>query len=243
MSMLLGIRIFKSRCIRKQGFCDYSGVQSSFEKDFSYDTLITGLNDIQDVSVKVVSCRGVLQEAMNRTPLSAVASKALGEVLVCGLMLGSGLKGEESLQISLVGSKGLKNIVSISDGDLKVRGMVGNPSFTPLSDADLLQVSTASNAQTLLGDGQVQVVRSHPAWKSPMNGIIELQNADIPMNIALYMAQSEQVILSQLRQILDFPSILKFIYKQHFFSFIMLNIFFVPIVLVNFSTFFQSLFP
>lgn len=186
-SMLFSVKKFGSkspRFIRKIISLQDRSTSSYFSSTF--DTLITGLNQYQDISVKVVSCKGVIQEAINRNEFSLQAAKSLGEVMICGLMIGSGLKGEESLQINLVGNKGLKSIMSISDGDLKIRGMVGNPGYS------LPSGEITSQTQDLLGDGQVQVVRNHPAWKSPMNGIVALQNTDISMNIALYMAQSEQ---------------------------------------------------
>jgi len=102
------------------------------------DVLITGLNFNQDISVKVVSCRELIQECIIRNDLSSIAAKALGEVMTCSLMMGAGLKDEETLQINLVGNTGLQNIMAISDGELRTRGLVGKPRFSmalpPLDD-------------------------------------------------------------------------------------------------------------
>ena len=102
------------------------------------DVLITGLNFNQDISVKVVSCRELIQECIIRNDLSSIAAKSLGEVMTCSLMMGAGLKDEETLQINLVGNTGLQNIMAISDGELRTRGLVGNPRFSmalpPLDD-------------------------------------------------------------------------------------------------------------
>ena len=154
------------------------------------DVMITGLNGVQDISVKVVSCREIVQEVLRRNSFTPLAAKHLGELLACSIMMGSGLKGEETQQINLVGIHGLKNIMSITDGDLKIRGMVGNPQFALEDEAgtDSAEVSM----DQLLGPGEIQIVRSHPAWKHPMNGITELRNLSIPLNLALYMAESEQ---------------------------------------------------
>ena len=75
------------------------------------DNLVTGLNGAQDISVKVVSCKGVVQEILRRREMSSLAAKSLGEAIACSLMMGAGLKGEETLQINLVGSGGLQNIM------------------------------------------------------------------------------------------------------------------------------------
>jgi redox-regulated HSP33 family molecular chaperone len=153
------------------------------------DSLVTGLNGAQDISVKVISCKQIVQEIMDRnSALSPLASKHLGEVVACTLMMGAGLKGEETFQVNLVGSKGLKTLVAITDGNLNVRGMVGNPDFQQ-------EVGDATESPTMseiLGEGQIQVVKSHPAWKHPMNGVTELRNAPVAVNLALYMAESEQ---------------------------------------------------
>lgn len=67
------------------------------------DVLITGLNGPQDIMVKVVACREIMQETIIKNDLSPQSGKALGEVLVSTLMMGSGLKGEESLQVGTIG--------------------------------------------------------------------------------------------------------------------------------------------
>lgn len=152
------------------------------------DVLITGLNFNQDISVKVVSCRELIQECIIRNDLSSIAAKALGEVMTCSLMMGAGLKDEETLQINLVGNTGLQNIMAISDGELRTRGLVGKPRFSmalPPMDDDM-------KTRDILGEGQIQVVRNHPSFKKPMNGIVALRDTKIPLNLALYMVESEQ---------------------------------------------------
>ena len=89
------------------------------------DVLITALNGAQDISVKVVSVRELVQETLLRLDLTPQTGKALGELIVSTLMMGSGLKGEETLQVNLVGNSGAKHFMAITDGDLKIRGMCG----------------------------------------------------------------------------------------------------------------------
>lgn len=52
---------------------------------------------------------------MIKQPMSPTAAKALGEVVSCTLMMGSGLKNEESLQVNLVGKDGIRNVMAITD--------------------------------------------------------------------------------------------------------------------------------
>lgn len=79
---------------------DLSRLMSSDAQTFSNgDVLITGLNGPQDIMVKVVACREIMQETIIKNDLSPQSGKALGEVMVSTLMMGSGLKGEETLQV------------------------------------------------------------------------------------------------------------------------------------------------
>ena len=148
------------------------------------DLLLSGLSADMDISVKIVSCRELVQEAMIKQDLSTQAGTALGELMACTLMMGAGLKDDENLQVNFVGDRGLGNLMVITDGELKARGTVMNGRFT--------QYSSAPKMSDLLGEGQIQVVRSHPTWKFPTNGITALRDAKISLNLALYMVESEQ---------------------------------------------------
>jgi redox-regulated HSP33 family molecular chaperone len=89
------------------------------------------------------------------------------------------------IKVNFVGNTGIRNVMAITDGALRVRGMVGNPRFS--NDA-------GENIPTrdLLGEGQIQIVRNHPVWKQPTNGIVLLRDIDISLNLAYYMGESEQ---------------------------------------------------
>ena len=71
--------------------------------------------------------------------------------------------------------------------DLKVRGVVGDPTFTVRGDTSL-----GSAYDLLGGTGQIQVVRNHPSYKRPTNGIVKLRDLSIPLNLGFYLAESEQ---------------------------------------------------
>ena len=103
---------------------------------------------------KCSSCRELVQEHIIRQDLSPQAATALGELLTCGLLMGAGLKDEESLQLNLVSAdrRGLRNIMVITDGELKARGQTGNPRFSA-SSTD----SAPLKMRDMLGEGQVQV--------------------------------------------------------------------------------------
>lgn len=154
------------------------------ESSTTSDLLLTGLNGAQTISVKVVNCREVVQEAILRNDLSVTAATTLGEVMACALMMGAGFKNQETLQINIVGTGGMRNCMAITDGDLKIRGMVGDPRFS---------LAAGASMRDLFGEGgQVQIVRNHPDYKRPQTGIVSLRDASVPLNLAMYMIESEQ---------------------------------------------------
>lgn len=169
---------------------------TSYENDNTKDTasetsdvLLQALSADQDVTVKIVSCRELIQEHMIKQDLSQQAGTALAELTACTLLLGAGLKDEEQLQINLVSaeSKGFRNLMVITDGECRARGQVGDPRFQPV-----VKDGMPVRMRDMLGEGQIQVVRSHPTWKHPTNGIVALRDAKIPLNLGLYLQESEQ---------------------------------------------------
>lgn len=153
------------------------------------DCMVSGLNSAQDIMVRAVSCRETVQETILRNDLSSDAAQKLAEVMASSLLMGAGLKMNETLQVNIVGGdpNRIRNVMVVTDGDLSVRGLVGNPEFKMSSNKPELSV------MDVFGEGgQLQVVRNHPDYKQPQVGIVALRDADISLNIAMYMQESEQ---------------------------------------------------
>ena len=117
MLLLLSLQ---TKSFRRSSFRRLSLFQSLAYSTES-DILVTALNSDQDITVKAVSAKNVVQECIKRLKTSDQAAYALGEILTCSLLMASGIKGEETLQINLVGNRGIRNIVTIVDGELKIR--------------------------------------------------------------------------------------------------------------------------
>jgi redox-regulated HSP33 family molecular chaperone len=149
----------------------------------SGDVLLAGLSATRDISLKVVSCREVVQQLVMRNDLSETAGQTLGEAVVCALMSGTGLKDKETLQLNFVGNCGLGNVCVITDGELQVRGYVGQRGF---------DMGRNVGMSDILGEGQVQTVRMHPDYKHPYNGISTLRDCSIALNMALHLQESGQ---------------------------------------------------
>jgi len=105
---------------------------------------------------------------------------ALGRTVVSALMMSNGLQAEQTCQITLNGDGPLRGVVAISNGKGEVRGYVGSPM---LGDVEL---------SVALGKGSVQVVKNHPDWPNPYNGITSIKHGNIDDDIGGYLAESEQ---------------------------------------------------
>lgn len=45
---------------------------------------------------------------------------------------------------------------------------------------------------TAIGQGTVQIVKNHPSWPNPYNGITAIRTGDIDRDVGIYLAESEQ---------------------------------------------------
>ena len=70
--------------------------------------------------------------------------------------------------------------MAIASGKAAIRGFVGSP---------MLGNMTLPEA---VGTGAVQVVKNHPDWPRPYNGITAIRHGDIDRDIGIYLAESEQ---------------------------------------------------
>lgn len=148
--------------------------------------MITCLNGAQDISVKVISCANLVQKSIDRLSMTQQVAQGYGELLTGAILMSSNMKGEEVLQINLVGGIGAQNMMVVVDSQLRAKGKVGNANFAIGNGVDKL------NTAELIGPGQLQVIKNHPFWKQPVNGIVAIRDVPISINLALYMTESEQ---------------------------------------------------
>jgi molecular chaperone Hsp33 len=119
--------------------------------------------------------------------MSTLAGNSLAELMLCTGLMSSKLKGKESLQVNIVGNGGMQRLTAVSDGDLLMRGKVDLPQFElPQYDHQ------TTNALNLVGEGQIQVIRYHPAWKSPVTGLVPLRDGSLAQNMTWFVRDSEQ---------------------------------------------------
>lgn len=136
----------------------------------------------EDGSVKITACtaRNLVNDLMIMHTMTAVSADAIGRTAVCALMMSNGMQEEQTCQITFNADGPLRGVVAISDGLGNVRGYVGSPM---LGDIELPEA---------VGQGMVQVVKNHPDWSNPYNGITSIRHGDIDRDIGAYLAESEQ---------------------------------------------------
>mmetsp|Transcript_24827 Transcript_24827/g.72730 ORF Transcript_24827/g.72730 Transcript_24827/m.72730 type:complete len:397 (-) Transcript_24827:379-1569(-) len=135
-----------------------------------------------DGGIKVSACtvRNIVNDEMIMHSMTAVPADALGRVLACSVLISNGMQDEQVFQITVDGDGPLRGIVAISSGLGEVRGYVGNPGIgeMPLQEA--------------VGKGVLKVVKNHPSWPNPYNGIAAIRSSDIDRDVGGYLAESEQ---------------------------------------------------
>ena len=158
----------------------------------------------KDGQVKVTACtaRNIINEMMIQHTMTATPADALGRAAICALLMSNGMQDEQTVQLTLNGKKGnfysflamlyfavdviiciafllangpLRGLVAISSALGEVRGYVGSPM---LGD---MHISEA------IGKGMVQVVKNHPSWPNPYNGITAIQHGDVDRDIGTFM--------------------------------------------------------
>jgi molecular chaperone Hsp33 len=132
------------------------------------------------VKVTAVTCRNIVNECMIMHSMTEVPAAALGRLFSCALLCSNGMQDEQTLQITLSGDGPLRGAMAIANGMGEVRGYAGSPAVGTM---------TLSEA---VGKGAVQVVKNHPEWPNPYNGITSIRHGDIDRDIGLYLAESEQ---------------------------------------------------
>ncbi len=154
--------------------------------EYRDDELVRTVSADGSLSVRTVVARNVVAEAAERRPLAPTALSALGRVLVGAVLLGTGQKDGESVQLQFRGDGPLGMMVAICDSTGRVRGTASNPQVDlPLRDGH-------PDVAKAIGMGLLAVVRSRPSWREPYTGTVPLVSGEIAKDITLYLTESEQ---------------------------------------------------
>ncbi len=128
------------------------------------------------------------EEARLRHRTLPTATAALGRGLIAAALLGSGLKGQQTVMIRVLGDGPLGPLISESTADGAVRGYVTNPQTDlPPTPSRKLDVGGAVGRR-----GTFHVTRDL-GLRDPYQGSVPLVSGEIGEDLAAYLVSSEQV--------------------------------------------------
>lgn len=152
------------------------------------DVFISALSQNGQVNVKVISAKKMVQAIRDKRELSAVSTELLGRVMLSAMLVANGIKDEETLQLTFSGDGAAKGVMAISDGACNVRAWIGNSDLDDLKDPE----TGRADIKAAVGKGTLQVVKNHPSWRIPYNGVVQIASGEVAPDVAFYLASSEQ---------------------------------------------------
>ena len=153
------------------------------------DRLVRAISKDGYVKAVAVSTRDLTERARQIHKTTPVATAALGRTLAAASMMGNALKGEgASLTLQIKGDGPLGKILTVSDNQGNVRGLVDNPFVDiPLRADGKLDVGSAVGMM-----GNLTVIRDLN-MKEPYVGSVDLLGGEIAEDLAAYFVESEQI--------------------------------------------------
>lgn len=147
------------------------------------DIVVAALSPCGGCKVTACTIRNLMNEIISSHNMNPIPADALGRLVVCSVLISNGMQYEQTLQISIDSDDGPLQgaMVVCSGGGSLVRGYVGNPSIQGFT----LQEAVGKS-------GTVQVVKNHPSWPNPYNGITRIRTGEIDRDVGIYLAESEQ---------------------------------------------------
>jgi len=135
-----------------------------------------------------LNATGVAAELQRRHGTWPAVSAALGRTAMGALLLAAASLKEEdqSLSVEVKGGGPAGRLLATANGRGEVRGLVANPRAHADSDNDKLNV-----AGVVGSDGYLSVTRNL-GMRDTYNGLVELQSGEIGIDLAYYLAKSEQ---------------------------------------------------
>jgi len=150
------------------------------------DVLVRAISKDGYVSAKVTDTTNAVAEICELQQCKRLAATALGRCLTSCVLIADGIEKEETFQVRFEGDGPLRGVLGISNGNLQMRGYVGNPQL------DLPEASVG----TAVGKGQLKIVRlkNLPGEEraSPFSSIVAIETGEIAEDINSYVATSEQ---------------------------------------------------
>jgi molecular chaperone Hsp33 len=156
--------------------------------------LLRGVAAEGGVRVVAADTTALVEEARTRHDTTPTATAALGRTLTGALLLSHVLlkNPQDRVTLRLRGEGPLGGVIADAGLDGAVRGYVSNPGATlPPRPDGKLDVGGALAGPEVRGD--LQVIRAHAPYGDPYSSSVELVSGEVAEDIAVFLAQSEQI--------------------------------------------------
>ena len=151
------------------------------------DYLVKALAFEDQIRAFAITSTNLVEEGRRRHGCWPTASAALGRTLTVAAMMGSQLKGEETITIRINGNGPIGSVIVDANSKGVVRGYVSNPEVHFQYNSGKLNVGMAVGT-----DGQLSVTKDL-GLKDYFTGQVPLQTGEIGDDFTYYFAVSEQV--------------------------------------------------
>ncbi len=155
------------------------------------DTLLAASNLDAGVALVAAITTELVAEIRDRHDLWPTATAAVGRLTTGATLFGASLKGNERISLQIAGDGPLGRLAAdawlINHRTAGARGYARNGRVElPVDARGKFDVAGA------VGDGSLQVTRSSDVGQ-PYVGVVPLQSGEIAEDLAVYLAQSEQI--------------------------------------------------
>lgn len=155
------------------------------------DTIVSASDPGAGIAFFAAVTTGLVAEIRNRHDLWPTAAAAAGRLATGAVLFGAALKGDERISLQIAGDGPLRSLAAdawlLGDGAIGARAYVGDARVDlPVDARGKFDVGGA------VGDGLLQVTRSRGVGQ-PYVGVVPLHSGEIAEDLALYLAQSEQI--------------------------------------------------
>src|SRR5699024_2673012 len=152
------------------------------------DYLVKALAYNGYIRAYAVNATQTVSQGQKRHDTWNTSSAALGRTLVGGLLLGSTVKGEDTITVRVKGDGPAGGIVVVSNGKGEVRGYIKNPHISlPLNKQGKIDVAGA------VGTKGIFSVTKDLGLKEPFSGQTPIVSGELAEDFTYYMAVSEQI--------------------------------------------------
>lgn len=133
----------------------------------------------------------LVAEVQRRHDLWPTASAAAGRLVTGAVLFGANLKGRERISLQIAGSGPIGAVSAeawlLDEGTIGARGYARHPhTDLPIDARGKFDVAGA------IGEGSLQVTKSYEIGQ-PYAGVVPLHSGEIAEDLAVYLAQSEQI--------------------------------------------------